>query len=427
MDGFNLFLIALHVIGGVAAFGNRASANTKHRAVPFYNRRHSYYNNKQYLDLAAIQTGSYQLLRARSEGEWAPRTNAEAILGLTLANKRWYQKDNAATYISIKAMEVEILAQITVDKRFKDKKWAEGKLAQYVTALQLICQNPSKFYRNNLLRPLAGHLKLSEPTFRNNRFALSWIVIALCNNNKPIGNSSLAILTDHPGEYKFGVDEASMILMATTCLKELEAKTAAEEFIVNEMKVNMSQYNEFTKGLVVQALTAAKTEKVDDIIDMLRSDLRQAILSTTLLELPGAASHVLPALAKKSFLDASKVVCPSEAEILPSKEAPKIIVGIQVVDDLIRNKTNSWNVTTTQESDLYTTLQILAKKSKRFRFKSTQTSFGRSINSINGIEQDIGNKMFWRIEDRKGTPLSTGLSRTKPKDGDSFTLRLTKF
>ncbi|XP_033737766.1 cobalamin binding intrinsic factor-like [Pecten maximus] len=420
MAGFNILLIVLQVINGVTSFSSRASANTR-QSLPFYNNRHL-------LDIAAIQTGSYQLLRARSEWQWGPRSNAEAILGLTLANKRWYQKNNAATYISVKAMELELLAQLSVDKRLKDKNWSKGKLAQYVTALQLTCHNPSKFYRHNLLRHLKGHLKISEEDFRNNRFALSWVVIALCNNQKDIGNTSLAIINDHPGEYKFGVDEASMILMATTCLKELEAKSAAEDFIVEEMRANMSQYNEFTKGLVVQALTAAKTEKVGDIINIARSDLRQAILRTTLLELPGAASHVLPALAKKSYLDASKVVCPEKAKMKTKlKTAAKITVGIDVIDDIIGNTTDSWNVTTRKGSDLLTTMQLFQKRSKNFRFKSTQTSFGRSIISINGVAQDIGNKIFWRIEDRTGVPLANGVSRTIPKDGDSYIFRLSKF
>ncbi|XP_060072581.1 transcobalamin-2-like [Ylistrum balloti] len=411
-------LLALQIFGGAMSFTNRAGANRGH-TLPFYRREHV-------IDLAAIQTGSYQLLRARTDWKWGPRTNAEAILGLTLANPRWFQKNNAATYISIQEMKMELLAQLSIDKRLTDERWSKGKLAQYVTALQLLCHNPSKFFRHNLLRRLTGHLTISVDDFRENRFALSWVVIALCNNNKKIDNTSLEIINDHPGEYKFGVDEASMLLMATTCLNETDAKSSAEQFIVDEMRANMSQYNEFTKGLVVQALTAAETEKVDDIIDIARSDLRGAIMGSTLLELPGAASIVLPALARKSYLDASKVVCPKKGKRVP-KSAAKITVKIKVTDDIISNTTGTWKVKAMKGSNLLTALQDLQKQSRRFRFKSLQTSFGRSITSINGMTQDIANKIFWKVEDASGVPLTDGVSRTVPKNGDTFIFRLTKF
>ncbi|OWF52716.1 uncharacterized protein LOC110447403 [Mizuhopecten yessoensis] len=421
MDVLNTVLIVLHVCYGVMSLSNRAQTSSG-RTIASYNHRHSLS-----LDLAAIQTGSYHLLRARTGWQWAPRTNAEAIIGLTLANNRWYHKDNAATYISIQAMEMELLAQLSVDKKLKDIRWSRGKLAQYVTALQLTCHNPSKFFRHNLLRLLKGHLQMSETFFRANRFALSWIVISLCNNKKAVGNTTLEIINDSPGEYKFGVDEASMILMATVCLNETAAKSAAEKFIVEEMRMNMTQYNEFTIGLAVQALTAAKAVQVDDIISTARYDLGKAILGSNLLEYPGAASNVLPALAKKSYLDASKVYCPKKVnKIIKVKSKASITVEIRVIDDLIGNTSTSWNVISRKGSTLYSTMKDLQKQSATFSFKSERTSFGKSITAINGVAKDIDKNISWRLEDGSGTALAKGVSETVPKDGDVCTFRLTK-
>jgi len=43
-----------------------------------------------------------------------------------------------------------------------------------------------------------------------------------------------------------------MILMALTCMNDVTAKGAAEKYIVDELRVNYSSYNEYSKSLAVQ-------------------------------------------------------------------------------------------------------------------------------------------------------------------------------
>jgi len=43
-----------------------------------------------------------------------------------------------------------------------------------------------------------------------------------------------------------------MILMALTCMNDVTAKEAAEKYIVDELGVNYSSYNEYSKSLAVQ-------------------------------------------------------------------------------------------------------------------------------------------------------------------------------
>jgi len=52
------------------------------------------------------------LLNARKDWQWVPYGNAEAILALTLANNSWFQKDDVDVYVSVQAMNLELLAAI---------------------------------------------------------------------------------------------------------------------------------------------------------------------------------------------------------------------------------------------------------------------------------------------------------------------------
>jgi len=69
----------------------------------------------------------------------------------------------------------------------------------------MTCQNPKDFYGHNLLTTLKQQLIESAKYFSQNRFALSWVAIALCNNNEMIDTVSYGVLTATPGQYKFHV------------------------------------------------------------------------------------------------------------------------------------------------------------------------------------------------------------------------------
>jgi len=91
------------------------------------------------------------------------------------------------------------------DENLTDARWARGKLAQYISALQITCTDPRNFYGHDLLIILKQHENDSAEYFRQNRFALSWIAIAICNNNESLDAVSAGVLTANPGQYKFDI------------------------------------------------------------------------------------------------------------------------------------------------------------------------------------------------------------------------------
>jgi len=91
------------------------------------------------------------------------------------------------------------------DKALADDKWCHGKLAYYISALQMTGTDPRDFYGHNLLVILQQHLRNSKDAFLENKFALSLVVIVLCNNKEGVDNDFIEILTANPGEYKYGV------------------------------------------------------------------------------------------------------------------------------------------------------------------------------------------------------------------------------
>jgi len=60
-----------------------------------------------------IETGIKQLLDARVNWQWGPYSNAEAILGITLSKDDWYQEEDADSYVTVQAMEIELLAALS--------------------------------------------------------------------------------------------------------------------------------------------------------------------------------------------------------------------------------------------------------------------------------------------------------------------------
>ncbi|OWF52718.1 hypothetical protein KP79_PYT08226 [Mizuhopecten yessoensis] len=120
-------------------------------------------------------------------------------------------------------------------------------------------QTPSSFFGYNLTSILQAQLILSEEYFRVNRFALSLMAIALCQQNETFGQQFEDILTAHPGTYLYGIDEASMITLACLCLNTQGCSSAAqdaEKFVSKNLK---SSLNVYSLGLGSQALIA--TEK----------------------------------------------------------------------------------------------------------------------------------------------------------------------
>ncbi|XP_033739091.1 uncharacterized protein CG3556-like [Pecten maximus] len=225
----------------------------------------------------AINVGSRQLLSSRRNWGWGSYSNAEAILGLALANDTWYRMEDPDSVASVQTMHIELLAALSRSNMLESSKWSNGKLSQYISAVQITCNNVNDFYGHNLVYILSRHMLQNRDYFMRQKFALSWGVLALCNANEHIDETFKKLLGKPSTNFTFGVGEAAMTLMALTCIKDMTGQRSAEDFIVRQLRSGI-RLEEYTSGLAIQALRAAGTRNVDDLLNTITADLRQSTM-----------------------------------------------------------------------------------------------------------------------------------------------------
>ncbi|OWF52714.1 gastric intrinsic factor-like [Mizuhopecten yessoensis] len=374
---------------------------------------------------AAIQVGAKELLNSRKNWSWGSYANAEAILGLMLANDTWYRKDDADSVVSVQAMHIELLAALSRNSMLEDAEWSNGKLAQYVSAIQMTCYDPKDFYGHNLVYILSGHMTQNREYFMRQRFALSWGVLALCNANEHIEETFKKLLGNPSTNFTFGVDEAAMTLMALTCIKDTIGRQSAENFIVRLLRSGVT-LGEYSSSLAIQALRAAGTMGVDDLISRITADLRQSLLNkTSSLMTPAGALHILPALAGTSPLDIGRTVCQQETNGMSNvTSSSEVTLKITVDDGRALYTPDSWTITIANGTTLYDAMLVLQQRTSSFRFQATHSSFGYSVESINGVRSDTTKSTYWQILQTGNIPISSSVSGTIPKEGDHFIFRL---
>lgn len=377
----------------------------------------------------AVELGTKWLLDNRnSEWGWGERQEAEAIIALHLANNSWFNKKDSDSYRSVKQMNIDLLVQISKDNSLNDQLWSRGKLAQYICGLQATCQDPRNFYGHDLIQKLEAHMDNYDEYFHANHFAFSWAVLALCNSNQVVKADYVSKLTKNPGTYTFGIDEASMVLMALSCINSSAvscAKTAAENYIIHNQNKNGSFGNEYTNGLAIQALLASRRNGVGSVID----NALEALINIQAQANGGfknvaAANQALPALARKSYVDIGKTPCvDTEATTKPPSGLP-ITITISVEDNLFSHFNQTWTFDITNGTSLYDALVVLQNKQVGFSFHSILSSWGHSIKTIVGISSDATKRTYWSLRKAPNTPSGTGVSSTYPKDNDHYIFRM---
>ncbi|KAK3091370.1 hypothetical protein FSP39_019327, partial [Pinctada imbricata] len=193
-----------------------------------------------------------------------------------------------------------------------DTLWAHGKLAQYMVGLTSACQDTQSFYGFDVASIVRQQFNTFKSFFQNQKFALSWVVLALCNANLTEETAAMDILIANPGVYTFGIDEASMTVMALSCVDNTSysaAQRAAEDFILNGMKPDGSFGNEYTTGLAIQALTrySGARNDIDGMIQKAQDWLARNVIGK--FANVAMANQVLPALARRSYVDIKDLKC----------------------------------------------------------------------------------------------------------------------
>ncbi|XP_052105420.1 transcobalamin-2-like [Mytilus californianus] len=378
----------------------------------------------------AVNDGTRMLLEQRNaEWGWGERSEAEAIIALHLANDAWFSKKDPTSYISVKQMNLDLLSAISNNIALTNPAWGHGKLAHYVLGLTATCQDPRNFYGHNLIDKLQNHLNVSSQHFHSNKFAYALVVLALCNANSTVDAAYLKDISTSPGIYTFGVDEAAMVYLAYACVNDAAYSTqskAALEYILQKRDSKGLYGNEYSTALAVQAIFASNNKSLESLSDAGISFMSNSIDRTNNPHKSMLLS-VLPALAKKSYIDVGRTPCMSDIIVTTPPSSKVFLIKITVINNVSGHFNRVWSVSLNEGQTLYNALQNLQAADSSFSFTSTTTTYGQLIRSVCGMDALTINRQYWQMLDSNDTPLSTASDRFFPTDGSSFTLKLTKW
>ncbi|XP_033737768.1 cobalamin binding intrinsic factor-like isoform X2 [Pecten maximus] len=356
----------------------------------------------------------------------------EAVMGLSLADP-YLNKGNFSGLYKAKLanMNIDILAALGKDPELTSDIWARGKLAQYISGIMAARQEqtPTSFYGYNLVNILKKQLAKSIEYFRTNRFALSLMAIALCQQNETFGTQYEEILTANPGSYIYGIDEASMITMACVCLNTTNCSIAAEISAKTvSRRLTEDNLNVYSVGLAAQALIATENVTYKTQIENAVKDIRNKTNIPATMNSGLGVSQILPPIANKSFLDI--VHLPPLYTTTPSDTGTTSLGIFITVEDLIMTNTTtqySANVSvTTNPTLLQAMIALQEHPASNFSFETIQTSLGPLVITVNDITRNETN-MFWQILLAPDKPLKQGVAATFPDDGDHYIFNLTFF
>jgi hypothetical protein len=104
------------------------------------------------------------LEKRNEEWGWGERSEAEAIIGLHLANDTWFAKDAPSSYISVKQMNLDLLSAIS---KYVCLSWP-GQIHIHITTCCVYLNNnvPPSLNFSNLCR---GLLLIGKPYSCRNR------------------------------------------------------------------------------------------------------------------------------------------------------------------------------------------------------------------------------------------------------------------
>ncbi|XP_021348744.1 transcobalamin-2-like [Mizuhopecten yessoensis] len=376
------------------------------------------------------------LVSLMSTPEWSPYRldTAEAIIGVTLGYPEAFEEHKSEYFGKLANMNIDLLAALKNDSELSNNVWSRGKLAQYISAIVVACPHEAAtayYGTDNLLDILQKQLQSSVDYFRINRFALSWMALAMCQHNRTFDSLYEDILTAHPGTYTFGTDEASMITMACVCLKTETCSSAAQvaaDLVSQEIQKENNTLNVYSLGLAAQALISTKNASYANQISKAKMGIMLKLDVKETMKYGLAASHILPALADMSYLDI-EIHPPVPGKLNPSTEMMMLSITITMKDYILTNITKQWNAhvsVPTKPTLLQVMTALQDQPSSTFSFGTAQTSFGPSVVTIDGITRNETN-MYWRSMTAPDTPLQQGVAKTYPVDGDHYIFELTYF
>ncbi|XP_036916370.1 cobalamin binding intrinsic factor isoform X2 [Sturnira hondurensis] len=328
-----------------------------------------------------------------------------------------------------------------------------GQLALNIIALSSSCRDPGN--KVSVLQRQMENWAPSRPSAEASSFyGPSLAILALCQKNPettlPIAARFAKTLLANSSP--FNVDTGAMVTLALTCMynkipvgSEEGYRTLFGQVLKNtvenislKIKDNGIIGNIYSTGLAMQALSVSpkqpnKEWNCQKTMDAILTEIQQGKFHN-----PMSIAQILPSLEGKTYLDVPDLFCTPDHEVQPTRPSypspvPTATSNITVtytINNQLRGVELLFNVTTEVSvrggSVLLVVLEEAKRKNPMFKFKTTMTSWGPVVSSINNIAENVNHKTYWQFLSGV-TPLSEGVADYIPFDHEHITANFTQY
>ncbi|NXC43025.1 TCO2 protein, partial [Penelope pileata] len=332
-----------------------------------------------------------------------------------------------------------------------------GRLALYLLGLRATCPPPDPHPQVSLVTWLkyflekdwAGSRRHGHPLTSYFQYSLG--VLALCVHRKRVREEVVQRLLVAEQHRRFehaggsAVDTEAVAALAFTCLQRehlVGAKLAAElRAAVRKIRARMEQAqsrdgiigNIFSTPLAMQVFIATDTCGTQQAYGRAMAALLQHLDAFTSA---GSVAQALPVLHGRSYLDIASMQCHQELDTLtpvymePLPLGPGNVTVRLVVQCPLPACPQHLLYDRAVPAPAGASLLELLREAQNFTFESQDTAMGPLLTAVLGQAARPQERHYWQLLGglgTPGTPLQMGIAEYRPKDGETVTLRLSKW
>ncbi|XP_043939945.1 transcobalamin-1-like [Protopterus annectens] len=347
-----------------------------------------------------------------------PYPNPNVLMALRLARDHHLGKEKKL---------LQLLKEDAENNNISGPNFSSGKVALYVLSIMGSCENPAK------IPTQAGHLNLVEvlshklqDEFENitnsnfpaaNNYDISLSVLALCMANGQLPPASVeylcnaAVTTTSNG--MLSVDAAAVAVLGLHCVDKDRKNSAIQASMASLVKQILDAQTTdgtigsiYTTGLAMQALSVTSDLYFATSWDcgLTLKKLVNEVANGNFSD-PTAASHIIPPIEGKTYLDLNKLNCSADRDNLTMTDAsspvyPAITVIFSVQDGINNTFSYSTSVTVPFASSLLTVMQKAKEmQPDEFSFETKDTPFGTKVVKIHNLESNTDDGIYWLFQE----------------------------
>ncbi|XP_059817394.1 cobalamin binding intrinsic factor-like, partial [Hypanus sabinus] len=302
--------------------------------------------------------------------------------------------------------------------------FSSGMLGLYVLALRASCVDPARSPITQTHPPSTWSVTDARPVTSYYEVALA--LLGLCEIGSPVSEMDVQAFSD--AVRKGFVTQVGKFQPEDT-VRDARLKLTLELYSARTDQHTIG--NIYSTGLAAQALFANE-DIIPPAVWGAREVLQElgALAELGAFQVPVSASQVLPALLRKSFLDAGRIPCSATVQSGPvTYGLSEISVRYTVKRDegCTHACSHSVVVTVPAGSTILDVMKVAALKDPGdFKFSTERSAWGEYVVSIGGTEANTRDKTYWQFL-VGSRPIPVGVAAYKLSDGDHVVAKFTTY